>query len=88
MYTKEAKYSGRNDSFSFKLAIFHDICSKTNVSLEAKMKAFLTMLKGLALDYYYSNISAGGVAMNFDQVCYSIGNYFKWAEYKQSILFK
>ena len=88
MYTEEAKYSGRNDSFIFKLAIFHDICSRTQVLPKAKMKALFTMLKGLALDYYYSNISTGGVAMNFDQVCYSIRNYFEGAEYKQSVLSK
>ena len=88
MYTEEAKYSGRNDSFTFKLAIFHDICSRADVPREAKMKAFPTMLKGLALDYYYSNISTSTVAMNFDQVCNSIWNYFEGAEYKQSVLSK
>ena len=87
MYTEEAKYSGRNDSFTFKLAIFHDICSRADVPPEAKMKAFPTMLKGLALDYYYSNISTSG-AMNFDQVCNSIRNYFEEAEYKRSVLSK
>ncbi len=50
IYTDEAKYSGRNDSFTFKLAIFHEICSSADVPPEAKMKAFPTMLKGLALD--------------------------------------
>ncbi len=46
------------------------------------------MLKGLALDYYYSNISTSAVAMNFDQVCNSIRNYFEGAEYKRSVLSK
>ena len=87
IYTNKAKYSGRNDSFTFKLAIFHDICSRANVPPEAKIKAFSTMLKGLALDYYYSNISTSGT-MNFDQVCNSIRNYFERAEYKQSVLSK
>ena len=88
IYTDEAKYSGRNDSFTFKLAIFHDICSRADVPPEAKMKAFPTMLKGLALDYYYSNISTSVVALNFDQVCNSIRNYFEGAEYKRSVLSK
>ncbi len=88
IYINEAKYSGRNDSFTFKLAIFHDICSRSDVPLEAKMKTFPTMLKGLALDYYYSNISTRVVALNFDQVCNSIRNYFKRAEYKQSVFSK
>ena len=88
IYTDDAKYNGRNDSFIFKLAIFHDICSRADVPSEAKMKAFPTMLKGLALDYYYSNISTSTVAMNFDQVCNSIKNYFEGAEYKRSVLLK
>lgn len=31
IYTNNTKYNGHNDSFTFKLAIFHDIYSKTNV---------------------------------------------------------
>lgn len=46
------KYSGENDSLTFKLTIFHDICARADVPYEATMKAFPTMLKGLALDYY------------------------------------
>ena len=57
IYTDNRKYIGRNDSFIFKLAIFHNICLRVDVSLEVKMKVFPTMLKSLALDYYYSNIS-------------------------------
>jgi hypothetical protein len=32
LYTDEAKYSGENDSFSFKLTIFHDMCDRADVS--------------------------------------------------------
>ncbi len=46
------------------------------------------MLKGLALDYYYSNIGITGLTMNFDQVCYLIRAYFESDEYKRSILSK
>lgn len=46
------------------------------------------MLKGLALDYYDSNINTSTIAINFDQVCNSINNYFERAEYKQSVLLK
>ncbi len=52
------------------------------------MKAFPTILKDLALDYYYSNIGITGLTMNFDQVCYLIRAYFEDAEYKRSILSK
>ena len=66
IYADNAKYSGRNDSFTFRLAIFPDICLKADVLPEAKIKAFSIMLKGLALDYYYSNISISAVTMNFN----------------------
>lgn len=48
MYTEDAKYSGEEDSFTFKLSMFHDICNKADVLQEAKLKAFPTML-GLLL---------------------------------------
>lgn len=37
IYTNSAKYSGRNDSFTFNLAIFQDIRSRADVPPEAKM---------------------------------------------------
>lgn len=71
-YTNDAKYSGCNDSFTFKLAILHDIYSRAGVPPKAKMQAFPTMLKGPALDKYPSNISISGNVMNSDQIRYSI----------------
>lgn len=68
IYIDNAKYSGRNDNFTFKLAVFYDICLRANITSKVKMKVFLTMLKGLALNYYYSNISTNTVVTNFDQV--------------------
>ena len=79
IYTDDAKYSGHNNSFTFKLAIFHDICSRADVPPEAKMKAFPTMLKGPALANYSSNIDISGTAMNSNQVRYSIRRkWIKW----------
>lgn len=72
IYIDSAKYSGRNNIFTFKLAIFHDICSKSDVLPKAKIKVFFIMLKSLALDYYYSNISISGIVINFNQLCYLI----------------
>lgn len=46
------------------------------------------MLKGLALDYYYSNVSISGLTTTFDEVCRSMRSYFEGAEYKRSILSK
>lgn len=84
--TNNAKYSGRNDSFIFKLAIFHDIYSKADVPPKVKMKAFSTMLKGPALDNCSSNIGINGIFMNSSQVRYSIRRkWIKWEETQDEI---
>jgi hypothetical protein len=89
LYTDEAKYSGENDSFSFKLTIFHDMCDRADVPQSAKLKAFFTMLKGLALDYYYSNMFTNIMTLIiFDEVCFSMRNYFEDAEYRRGTLSK
>jgi hypothetical protein len=69
------------------LTIFHDICARVDVFQLTKLKAFLTMLKDLTLDYYYSNMSID-VSITFDEVCFSMKNYFEDVEYRRSILFK
>ena len=71
MYTNKAKYSGKNNSFAFKLTIFHDICARIDVSQDILFKAFITMPTGLVLDYYYLNTSIN-TAATFDKVCESI----------------
>jgi negative regulator of genetic competence, sporulation and motility len=88
LYSDEAKYSEENDNFSFKLIMFNDMCDRVDVSSEAKLKAFSTMLKELALDYYYANVTSSKNAFTFDDVCISIMSYFEDAEYKRSILNK
>ncbi len=88
MYIEESKYSRENNSFIFKLAIFNGICSRVVILSKAHMKAFPTMLKGLALDYYYLNIGITGLTMNFDQVYYLIWVYFEDTRYTRRILSK
>ena len=85
MYTDEAKYSGENDSFTFKLTIFHDICARADVPHEIKLKEFSTMVTGLALEYYYSNVSIS-TSVTFDEVCNSIRTYFEGSEHRKSVL--
>ncbi len=87
MYTDEAKYNGENDSFSFKLTIFHDIYARVDAPQDILLKAFPTMLTNLVLDYYYLNTSIS-IAATFEEVCYSIRTYFKGVEYKRSVLSK
>jgi hypothetical protein len=69
------------------LTIFHDICDRADVSQSVKLKAFLTMLKDLALDYYYSNMSID-ISIIFEEICFSMRNYFEDVEYRRDILFK
>lgn len=66
IYTNNGKYYSYNDSFTFKLAIFYDISSRADILSKAKMKAFLTIFKSLAIDYCYSNITISAIAINFD----------------------
>ncbi len=89
LYTDEAKYSDENDSCSFKLTIFHDMCDRVNVSQSVKLKTFFIMFKDLAFDYYYSNMFINDmILIIFDEVCFSMRNYFEDAEYRRSFLFK
>ena len=72
IYIDDAKCSGYNDSFTFKLANFYDICSRADIPSEAKIKVFSTIFKDLALANYSSNIDIRNIAINSDQVRYSI----------------
>ena len=54
IYIEEQKYNGVNSSFNHKLAIFLDICKRVELPEDALLRAFPTMLKGLALDRYYN----------------------------------
>lgn len=88
IYIDNEKYSGYNDSFTFNQAIFYNICLRSDVCRQTKIKAFFTMLKDLVLNCYYSNISTYALTLDFDQVYNSIKNYFKEVKYKQNIFFK
>ena len=87
MYIDEAKYSGKNNNFTYKLTIFHDICGRAEISHEVKIKTFSTMLIGDTLDYYYANIDSESQA-TFDEICYTIRSNFETAEWKRRMLFK
>lgn len=82
IYINNAKYSGHNNNFIFKLAIVYNISSRADILLKIKIKMFSTIFKGLAPDYYYLNIGTSTLAMNFDKTNNSIRNYFKEVEYE------
>jgi hypothetical protein len=80
-------YTEENDNFQFKLTIFTNICQQADIPHEAALKAFPIMLKGLALDYYYSNFRSWWNA-TFEQVCSLMESYFEGAEYKRGVQMK
>ncbi len=89
LYTKETKYSDENDSFSFKLTIFHDMSDSADVLQSIKLKTFFITLKDLTFDYYYSNMFTITITViTFDEVCFSMRNYFEDVEYRRDILSK
>ena len=86
LYTDENKYSGENDNFDFKLVIFNDLCNRADVPQAAMVKAYPTMLRGLALDHYYTNLRDIAQTLLFDQICDTTRNYFEGPEYRRGIL--
>ena len=86
-YTEENKYSGDSDNFEFKLNIFRDLCKRAGVPLEAQATAFPTMLRGLALNIYYSNLTLNQ-GMTFHSLCEKFRDYFEGAEYERNVLTK
>jgi len=74
IYTEKQKYGGTNKSLDYKLTIFYDICNQADVPQEAYLKAFPTMLKGLALDHFYTNQLS---CLPFAKVCEHLWNFFK-----------
>ena len=44
------------------------------------------MLRGLALDYYYTNLKSNPFGVPFDKLYEVIYNYFEGPEYKRDIL--
>ncbi|RKF57335.1 hypothetical protein OnM2_075012 [Erysiphe neolycopersici] len=64
--------------------IFNDNCSRAGVAQENFTKVFPTMLKGLAFDFYYANISS--IPKTFDDICKLFRDYFEGEEYKRVVL--
>jgi hypothetical protein len=70
IYIEESKYKSDRDSFDFKLAIFYNIYGRADVPYKAKAKAFPIILKGLALDFFYSNNTIN--KLFFQDICSAI----------------
>ena len=76
--TENQKYDGTNGSFDHKLTIFLDICQRVELPNESIMKAFPTMLKGLAQDHFYNNQLS---QRPYKEVCTNLRNFFEGPGY-------
>jgi hypothetical protein len=85
IYTNEQRYDGSNGSFDYKLTIFLDICQRVDLPKEALMRAFPTMLKGLAQDHFYNNQLSN---RTFDETCTNLRNFFEGPGYHRRNLDK
>src|SRR6266571_8467147 len=83
---EDNKYSGEDNNFNFKLTIFYDLYSRVDVPQEVKVKAYPTILYGLALNHYYTNLKNITLTLLFNQICDTTHNYFKGPKYRHSIL--
>ena len=85
LYTDENRYSGLNDNFDFKLAIFNNLYKKAGVSQGTKAIAYSTMLRGQALDHYHINDRNTNQAdISFNDLCHFTRNYFEGPEYRRN----
>ena len=85
IYTEEQKYNGINGSFNLKLAIFLNICQRVDLPASCLLRAFPTMLKGLALDHFYNNQLSG---LTYEEACSSTRNFFEGPGYQRRNLDK
>ncbi|KAI0993133.1 hypothetical protein K3495_g15051, partial [Podosphaera aphanis] len=88
IYTDDLKYSGDDDSFDYKYGIFIDLCEKVEVPRDAYFKAFSTMLKGAALNHFYTSIKTNPRITQLFEICEDIRNTFEGSEFKRSNLTK
>jgi hypothetical protein len=56
MLTDDMKYSSNreDEALDHKMRIFYDIYNRVSFLYKLLIKAFLVLLKGIALDYFYS----------------------------------
>jgi hypothetical protein len=78
IYIEEQKYDSTNSSFDYKLTIFLDICNRIKLLEEGYLRAFPTMLKGLALDYFYN---AKLSQRTYPEACDNIRGFFEGPGY-------
>jgi len=78
IYIDDQKYNRVSNSFNFKLTIFYDIYKRASLPPKGYITALLTMLKGLAQDYYYNSSL---LTRLFTEACNHMCYFFKGPEY-------
>ena len=63
-----------------------DLCQKADISKQEFSQAYSTMLCGLVLNHYYTNLKSNPLSVPFNKLCKATYNYFKGLEYKRNIL--
>jgi hypothetical protein len=84
IYIEEWKYGDRQDNFNLKLVIFRDICARVELPENAYKKALPIMLKGRALEYYYTGLIQKN--LEFNQLCTAIEQHFEDANHRRNTL--
>jgi hypothetical protein len=82
MYIDKLQYGGNNDNFDQKLKVFHDLCNRASIPKIARSQAFPTILRDMALGYYYDNFDSDQ-PKPLDDLCSAFRNYFEGPEYRQ-----
>lgn len=90
VFTDDMKYSGEDDHFDYKLSVFHDVCERIGITLLNRVKVYPTLLKGPALDHYYTYVAAKAKATgtcltitSLDDVTSATRAYFEGPEFQR-----
>jgi hypothetical protein len=66
--------------------IFTNLCQKANIPKQEFGQAYSIILRGLALNHYYTNLKSNPLSVSFNKLYKAIYNYFKGLKYKRDIL--
>ncbi|RAL60024.1 hypothetical protein DID88_000650 [Monilinia fructigena] len=86
LYTDNEKYSSEDDSFEYKYKIFVSHCSRIDIQPRFYLKAFPTMLTGIALEFYHANLDRLPQTMNDMRLMFE--TTFEGDEYHRGIMRK
>jgi hypothetical protein len=76
MLTDDMKYSGNgeDEALDHKMRIFYDVCNRVSLPRELLMKAFPALLKGIALDHFYSHALS---QRSLEEAVHNLKNFFE-----------